>query len=372
MATGFIWDERFAWFDSGEVRRGPFFTALGAYNTRESKERIRELFVATGMVDRLTSIAPKLMTEEDLHRVHSREYVAKVKGLSEARGGDSGENAYIGPNGYDVARLAAGSCLEALEWVLDGRVDNAYARVRPPGHHAERDRGRGFCVFGNVALAIASAKASRRVERVAVVDWDVHHGNGTQDAFYSDPTVLTISIHQDGLYPTGSGSAEQRGDGAGRGFNLNIPLPPGSGHGAYVATLEQVVVPALRKFRPDVIVVASGLDACGYDPLARMMCHSGTYREMAALLKAAAEELCGGRLVACHEGGYSSFYAPWCALAVVEVLAGVGTTHPDPSLGYLMSWPGQDLQPHQAEVIRSVASAIGSTAELTSGSSDRR
>jgi acetoin utilization deacetylase AcuC-like enzyme len=242
--------------------------------------------------------------------------------------------------------------------VVEGRVDNAYALVRPPGHHAERDRGRGFCIFGNVALAILNAKSRGLIERVAVVDWDVHHGNGTQSAFYSDPTVLTISIHQDGFYPMDSGSLDERGEGAGYGFNLNVPLPPGSGHGAYVETVKEVVVPALRSFRPDVIVVASGLDAAAYDPLARMMCHSDTYREMAALLKMAAEELCGGRLVACHEGGYSAYYVPWCALAILEVFAGVETSYPDPSLSYLVGRPGQELQPHQAAIIRKAASAV--------------
>ena len=185
-----------------------------------------------------------------------------------------------------------------------------------------------------------------------MVDWDVHHGNGTQDAFYSDPSVLTISIHQDGYYPMDSGGLEERGDGPGRGCNLNVPLPPGSGHGAYVETMKQVVVPALRRFRPEVIVVASGLDANAYDPLARMMCHTETFREMATLLLAAAEELCDGRLVACHEGGYAPYYVPWCALAVVETFAGIRTSCKDPSLDYLVGRPGQELQPHQAEVIR--------------------
>jgi acetoin utilization deacetylase AcuC-like enzyme len=358
MATGFIWDERFAWFDAGNVQRGPFFTPLGAFNTPESKERIRELLVATGMAERLTPIAPRLMAEEELLRLHPPEYLEKVKALSSGAGGDTGENAWVARNGYDLARLAAGSCLEALIAVIERRVDNAYALVRPPGHHAERDRGRGFCIFGNVALAILGAKAQGIVERVAVVDWDVHHGNGTQAAFYTDPTVLTISIHQDGFYPMDSGSLEERGEGAGRGFNLNVPLPPGSGHGAYVETMKQVVVPSLRRFRPEVIVVASGLDANAYDPLARMMCHSDTFREMAALLQGAADELCGGRLVACHEGGYSAYYVPWCALAVLEVFTGARTPYADPSLSYLLGRPGQELQPHQAEVIRRAAAAV--------------
>ena len=372
MTTGFIWDERFAWFDAGNVQRGPFYTPLHAFNTPESKERIRELLVATGMAERLTPIAPRLMTEEALLRIHSREHVARVKALSEGAGGDTGENAWLGSNGYDIARLAAGSCVEAMIAVVEGRVSNAYALVRPPGHHAERDRGRGFCIFANVALAIADLKARGLVERVAVVDWDVHHGNGTQQAFYGDPTVLTISIHQDGFYPADSGSLEERGEGAGRGYNINVPLPPGSGHGAYLESVRRVVVPALRRCRPDLIVVASGLDACAYDPLARMMCHSGTYREMAAQLADAARELCGGRLVACHEGGYSSYYAPWCALAILEVFAGVGTTLPDPSLQFLASRPGQSLLPHQAEIIERAAAAADSIppAAVRAGSGD--
>jgi acetoin utilization deacetylase AcuC-like enzyme len=357
MATGLVWDERFAWFYRGLVRRGPFFSPLEAFDTSESKERIRELLVASGLADELTSLAPRLMTEEELLRHHTAEYLAKVKALSDGEGGDAGENAYLGRNCYDIARLSAGGTLVALESVLEGRVDNVYALVRPCGHHATRDFGRGFCIFSNIPLAILAAKANRLVERVAVVDWDVHHGNGTQDAFYSDPSVLTVSIHQDGYYPMDSGGLEERGEGPGRGYNLNVPLPPGSGHGAYVETVKQVVVPALQRFRPEVIVVASGLDANAYDPLARMMCHTETFREMTTLLMAAAQESCGGRLVACHEGGYAPYYVPWCALAVVETFAGIRTSCKDPSLDYLVGRPGQELQPHQAEVIRKAASA---------------
>ena len=215
MATGLVWDERFAWFYRGLVGRGPFFSPLEAFDTSESKERIRELLVASGLADELVSLAPRLMTEEELLRHHTPEYVAKVKALSDGEGGDAGENAYLGRNCYDIARLSAGGTLVALESVLEGRVDNVYALVRPCGHHATRDFGRGFCIFSNIPLAILSAKAQGKVERVAVVDWDVHHGNGTQDAFYSDPSVLTISIHQDGYYPMDSGGLEERGEGRG-------------------------------------------------------------------------------------------------------------------------------------------------------------
>src|SRR5262249_11422031 len=157
-------------------------------------------------------------------------------------------------------------------------------------------------------IAIRRAQALGKVRRVAVFDWDVHHGNGTQDAFYQDPSVLTISIHQAGNYPPGSGTLEENGEGPGLGFNINVPLPPGSGHGAYLEATRCVVIPALQTFRPELIIIASGLDANAMDPLARMMCYSETYREMTRLMKQAASELCGGKLAICHEGGYSAVY----------------------------------------------------------------
>lgn len=186
----------------------------------------------------------------------------------------------------------------------------------------------------------------------------MHHGNGTQDAFYRDPSVLTISLHQNGYYPPDSGGLDEQGKGPGRGYNINVPLPPGSGHGAYLEAMEQVVVPALRRFCPEVILVASGLDANARDPLGRMMCHSDTYREMARLLKTAAQELCQGRVLASHEGGYAAAYVPWCALAIMEVLADVKTSSVDPSLRRVAAWPGQELQPHQAEVISKAATLV--------------
>jgi len=363
MTTGLIWDERFAWFNAGTNRRGgSFFSPMAAYDTRESKERIRELLVASGMVDSLLPIPARMATEAELLCHHTPEYIAKVRALSEGGGGDAGEGAYLGRNCYDIAKLSAGAAIEALDAVLDGRVNNAYALVRPCGHHATRDFGRGFSIFSNIVLAILSAKTRGRVEKVAVVDWDVHHGNGTQEAFYSDPSVLTVSLHQAGYYPPNSGWIDEIGDGAGRGYNINVPLPAGSGHGAYIDAFEQVVLPALHRFRPEVIMIASGLDANAQDPLARMMCHSGTYREMATLLKSAAWELSSGRLVACHEGGYAPAYVPWCALAIMEVFAGVETDYRDPALETIARWPGQELLPHQADVISKAASLVNNIA----------
>lgn len=363
MKTGFIWDERFAWFYTGFDRRpSPFYQPMAALDTRDTKERIRELLVVSGAVEKLVQIKPTMAEETDLLRYHTAGYLGRVRAISERGGGDVGEGAWMGPNCYDIARLSAGACATGIEAVLDGAVDNVYVLARPAGHHATRDGGRGFCIFSNIPVAILKAQAAGKVRRVAVVDWDVHHGNGTQDAFYQDPNVLTISIHQAGNYPPGSGNLEENGDGPGAGFNINVPLPPGSGHGAYLDTMNRVVLPALHRFRPELIIVASGLDANTMDPLARMMCYSETYREMTRLLKQAARDLCKGRLALCHEGGYSAVYVPWCGLAIIEELAEINTGFLDPSRDRFAAWPYQELQVHQAEIISRAADLVPRTA----------
>ena len=194
--------------------------------------------------------------------------------------------------------------------------------------------------------------------RIAVVDWDLHHGNGTEDAFYRDPTILTVSIHQDGNYPEGRGGVEDRGEGAGVGANINLPLPPGSGHEAYVQAMERVVLPALRSHRPELILIASGVDASVRDPMGRMLLGGETFRTMTALLVEAAADLCGGRLVACHEGGYAPTHAPFCTLAILETLAGERTSVVDPMAERLERLPGRDLEPAQDAVIAQAAALV--------------
>jgi acetoin utilization deacetylase AcuC-like enzyme len=188
----------------------------------------------------------------------------------------------------------------------------------------------GFYLLANIPIAIEAAKAEHGLGRVAVVDWDVHHGNGTQAIFYDRPDVLTISLHQESCFPPGSGGVDERGEGGGEGYNLNVPLPPGSGHETYLHAMRRVVVPALERFRPELVVIASGLDANAADPLARQMLYGGSYREMTRLDTYAAEVLCQGRLVAVHEGGYAEATVPFCGLAVVETLSGARTAVEDP------------------------------------------
>ena len=363
MSTGFVWHERYMWHDAGNyagvLPPGEGVQPDRTFEHPETKRRLRNLIEVSGLLDVLTPIEPRLATEEELLRFHTREYVARIRKLSEAHGGDAGELTPFGPGSYDIARLAVGGVIEGLDAILDGRVGNAYALVRPPGHHAEADRGRGFCIFANIALAVLHARATRQVERVAVVDWDVHHGNGTQSAFYEDPSVLTISIHQDRNYPLDSGSLDERGRGRGEGYNVNVPLPPGSGHGAYLATFERVVEPALRAFEPELIVVASGLDASSTDPLGRMLCSSETYREMTRVLLEVAAAVSGGRLLLCHEGGYSNMSVPPCGLAVIEELSGHRTGFQDTGALLVRAMAGYALEPHQETVIDRAASGVG-------------
>ena len=355
LTTGLVWHELYMWHDTGTsawvTPAGLTVEPLRHIENPDGKRRIRNVVEVSGLMDHLVQLKPRAATENEILRLHTREYVDRIKRASSETGGDAGDFTPFGPGSYEIALLAAGGCMTAVDAVLDGAVDNAYALVRPPGHHAERDTGRGFCIFANTALAAVHARQARGLSRVAIVDWDVHHGNGTEHAFYEDPTVLTISIHQDSNYPPNSGAIGDTGAGKGKGFNINVPLPPGSGVGAYLATFERVVEPALRAFRPELILVASGLDASAMDPLASMMMTSDGYRKLTQTVLSVARDVCAGRLVMCHEGGYSPAYVPYCGLAILEEMAGVRTELADPLLGLLAAFGGQELQPHQAAVI---------------------
>ncbi|MBB4661861.1 class II histone deacetylase [Conexibacter arvalis] len=368
MQTGFVWHERYMWHNTGRAS-GPFLSDASGWlepdwrhtENSDTKRRLRNLLDVSGLLDRLVRIDPRPATVEELCRFHAPEYVERVRELSAGAGGEGVDGTtVIGKGSYEVALLAAGGVIAAVDAVLDGTVDNAYALVRPAGHHALADAAMGFCLFGNVAVAAHHARVARGLERVAVVDWDVHHGNGTQAAFYDDPSVLTISLHQDNCFPPGSGLVEETGAGAGEGFNINVPLPPGSGDGAYEAAFERIVVPALERFEPQLILVASGLDASAMDPLGRMMLSPRGYGRIAEQLLDAAARLCDGRVAMAHEGGYSAELVPFCGLAVIERMAGVETKVRGTILQEFPAGMGQQqLQPHEAALIDRVAEAAG-------------
>jgi acetoin utilization deacetylase AcuC-like enzyme len=361
MKTGLVWDERYMWWDT---RHGAAFMPAGGWvepgehaENPSTKRRFKNLIDVSGMGDVLVPLKPRMATVEEVERYHTPEYVARMKELSDAGGGDAGELTPFGGGGFETALLAVGGTLTAIEKTLDGSVETAYALVRPPGHHAQKDIGRGFCMFSNAALGAMHARQALGLDRVAVVDWDVHHGNGTQWAFYDDPTVLAISLHQDRYYPTDSGMVEENGEGAGVGANINVPLPAGSGVGAYISAFERVVCPALERFKPQLLIIASGLDASALDPLARQQMHSDGYRNLTRQLMDVTASV-GGKFMLTHEGGYSAAYVPFCGLAILEEVTGHRTPVEDPYLPVFEGIGGQDLQPHQAAVIDQAAALV--------------
>lgn len=360
--TGLVWHELYMWHDTGThagVLPAGFPIQPGEHaENPETKRRFKNLLEVSGLLDQLTLIKPRKATMDEILRVHTPDYIARIEADSLARGGDAGGLTPFGPGSFEIARLSAGGVLAATDAVLDGAVRNVYALVRPPGHHAVRDSGMGFCMLANAAIAGYHALDARGLGRIAYVDWDVHHGNGTESIFWEDPRALTISLHQDRCFPPDTGGLDAIGGGAGAGTNINIPLPPGSGVGAYEAAFLRVVVPALEKFRPDLIFVPSGFDAGGHDPLGRMMMHSDGYRRLTQILMEVADRVCGGRLVLCHEGGYNPPTVPFYGLAVMETLSGIRTGVADPFMDLLGAMGGQELQPHQAALIDRAAALV--------------
>ncbi len=355
MTTGFLWHEKYMWHDTGSGAT-PDVEPDEHFENADTKRRMKNLLDLSGLTDQLVRLDPRMATEDELLRFHTNEYIQQIRKLSDEHGGFAGPGTPFGKGSYEIAKLAAGGTIVATEAVLSGQVNNAYALVRPPGHHAERDLGRGFCIFGNVALAAMHAREIWQVERIATIDWDVHHGNGTQQAFYDDPNVLTISIHQDGLFPRDSGNTDERGIRDGENYNINIPLPAGSGHGAYSTAIERIVDPVVRSFQPQLILVPCGFDASVYDPLGRMLLTSESYRELTTMLLTLANDTSAGRIVFSHEGGYSKRYVPFCGLATLEALSGIRTEISDQA--GRDDLPGQELEPHQEAIIDNIVEQI--------------
>lgn len=330
--TGLVFHEHYLAHDPGFAVIGtppqpyPYDDPEPAWEHPRRVKRVKELIDKSGLINELVPVEPWPAEAEDAGLFHTRDYIRRVLEISVKLGaGDAGQGARMTRGSYEIALLAAGGAMAAVDGVLNGRVSNCYALVRPPGHHAVADKGMGFCIFNNVAIAALHALRRNGAERILIVDWDVHHGNGTQQAFYEDKRVLFISLHQEGLYPPDSGLIEQVGEGAGEGFTVNLPLPAGTGDAGYLAAFERVVVPIAKQFAPDLLLVSSGLDASRADPLGRMVVSVEGFRRMTRAMKEVAGDFSGGRLVVLHEGGYSQSYAPFCGLAITEELAGSRT-----------------------------------------------
>jgi len=275
-------------------------------------------------------VAPTPVSREALARVHDDEYLDSIEQTS-GRAMQLDPDTYTSPESYEIALLAAGAAVEAVDRVTVGPTRTAMALVRPPGHHAERNRAMGFCLYNNVAVAAAHARASG-VARVAIVDYDVHHGNGTQHIFDGDPTVMYVSTHQYPFYP-GTGAASEIGHGDGRGFTVNVPLEGGAVDEDYQYVFERVVLPALRRFAPELLLVSAGFDAHERDPLGGMRLTTPAFAAMTMALRAVAEECCHSRIVCVTEGGYDLQALAASIDVVLDTLNGPVSTPQWPSSG---------------------------------------
>ncbi len=269
--------------------------------------------------DALVDVPARLAQPEEILRVHQRGHLDRLEQAARQAPSRLDPDTYMGTGSFDVAHLAAGGAIDLVRRVCRGELDAGLAAVRPPGHHAEADRAMGFCLLNNAAIAARAAQAEEGVDRVLLLDWDVHHGNGTQHSFAEDPSVLYVSLHQFPDYP-GTGDFDEAGRGRGRGTTLNIPLPAGCGDAEYVAALERVLVPVASAYRPELLMVSCGFDAHRDDPLAQMCVSGDGFRAMTGIVRELADGLCGGRLVLLLEGGYALSGLREGTEAVLDVL----------------------------------------------------
>lgn len=307
-------------------------------------EAIVQRLEAEGMLGRLVHIPARPATEEQLARVHSQPYLASLRRIAEGGGGYLDLDTYVAPASWEAARLAAGGVIALMEAVLEGRVENGFALVRPPGHHARPHRGMGFCLVNNVAIAARAALEEKGVKRVLIMDFDVHHGNGTQEVFEGEQTACYFSTHLYPFYP-GTGYWRERGQGPGAGTVVNVPLPARVGDRGYERILAEVLVPLARRCKPELILVSAGYDGHWRDPLALMGLSLAGFALITRTLKELADELCQGRLVFTLEGGYDRQVLAQAVLTAFTLLLHddppldlIGPSpYPEPDIGGLLS-----------------------------------
>ncbi|WP_119073024.1 histone deacetylase family protein [Aggregatilinea lenta] len=310
MPTGYSTDDRFA-----------------LHNLPEHPENARRLDAVErglrtdGLRDRLGFVAAQPVPDDLLLAAHTPGYLRRLDATTRDHSSMLGADTYVTPQSYAAARTAVGCVTAAIQGVLDGRLDNALAAVRPPGHHATPSQAMGFCLLNNIALGAQYARRTFGMERVLIVDYDVHHGNGTQDIFYGDPGVLFISTHQSPLYP-GTGDVTETGSGTGQGATVNVPLPPGTGDRAYATVFERVVWPLAERFQPELLLVSAGFDAHWGDPLAQMQLSLAGYDYLNRELIRMAQAVCQGRIVFILEGGYNLNVLRYAWAGVARALLG--------------------------------------------------
>ena len=293
--TGFVYHKSYIQHNTGK-------------NHPESADRLKGIIKhlkEKNLFSKLTLIEPSPAPLKWIATIHTSGYIEEVKQSSQVgKRYLHSPDTVISARSYEVARLAVGGVLEAIDAVMDGKVKNAFCAVRPPGHHALKNRAMGFCLFNNVAIGARYIQKKYKLSKVLIVDWDVHHGNGTQATFYDDPTVLYFSTHQYPFYP-GSGSEREKGTGKGFGYNINVPLPAGCGDKEYKKAFEEILKPKAIEFNPDFVLISAGFDAHKDDPLGGMNVTAKGFAELTKIVKEIAGKCCEGRLVSVLEGGYN-------------------------------------------------------------------
>ena len=316
MAVGYVYDPVYLKHDTGQhVEVAARLEAIIAYLEK------------TGLKEQLTPIKPRPATIDEIALVHQRDYIKEIEKTALKGGGWLDPDTVMSAGSYEAALYAAGGLIRAVESVMGGEVASAFALVRPPGHHATSRHGKGFCLFNNIAIATNYALDKYKLERLLIIDFDVHHGNGTQDTFYDNPRVMYISAHEYPFYP-GTGHINETGRGDAEGTNVNIPLPAGCGDTEYIKAFEQVIVPLARRFNPQLILVSAGYDNHWADPLAMMQVSVSGFGQMAGIIKGLADELCGGRLAFTLEGGYNLDALAASVKATFDVLLGNSVEDP--------------------------------------------
>jgi acetoin utilization deacetylase AcuC-like enzyme len=308
MSVGLVHDPIYQEHDTGPHVESPS-------RLKRTEEYLRE----TGILEKLVTIRPRAAVVEELTTIHSPGYISYVENFVQRDGGWLDPDTVVSPASYNVALYAAGGLLEAVDAVMGGKVNSAFAAVRPPGHHATRWEAMGFCIFNNVAVAAMHATDTHKLDRVLIADFDVHHGNGTQDAFYQNPNIMYFSTHQYPFYP-GTGRVEETGEGEGAGTTVNAPMPAYCGDDEYLRVFNDV--PVARRFNPQFILVSAGYDPHWADSISMMQVSTTGFAGMVRVLKDLANELCDGRIVFTLEGGYNIDALASSIKATLEVLLG--------------------------------------------------
>ena len=340
MKVGFVYDPIYLKHDTGQH-----------VENAKRLEAIMSHLEKTGLKQQLALIKPRTASVEELLSVHYEQHISHIQDVAQSGGGWLDLDTVMSLDSYEAAIYAAGGTIRATEAVMSGEVGSAFALVRPPGHHATPGRAMGFCLFNNVAIAAKYALSKYNLERVAIIDFDVHHGNGTQEAFYDNPQVMYISTHEYPFYP-GTGDVGETGSGAAKGTKVNIPLRAGCGDSEYLQVFEQIIVPVTKRFKPQLILVSAGYDSHWADEIAMMQVTTAGFAQMVKIIKQLADELCSGRLVFSLEGGYNLDALATSVKATFDVL--LGNTNIEDPLG----------QPQRRFEIGSIAPLIKTIKEI--------